>query len=139
MRDPLSRKDFRLDRLNLVKCLIRYYSTLPPDSPLYDKQYGDFIPEMKLDAAKIQLIHLLSPAFLKKVLGVYDRNLREIKFQDPIVNKTLDKKLRLNVELLQKEPIWRRKRFEKQLFELLDMTVLHIDVARIIVKFAIMD
>lgn len=96
--------------------------------------------EIDRDVAKLQLINVLSPTLMKKVMGVEDRRTGDIKMRDQTVVDTLDKKLQLNLAIIQASQCWRRKRFESRLIKHLDdWTVLCTDVNRIIAKFAIMD
>ena len=103
--------------------------------------WTDELREKRLfDLAKLQLINMLPAPLLKKVVGVQDRTTRAIKFRDPTVIQTLDNKLRLKTEIVEKDPVWRRKLFESRTIKALDdLTVLCNDVNRIIAKFAIMD
>ena len=119
---------------------MKWYMAVPPNSPFYDPCHEGHFHEMERDIAKLQLINVLEPKMLKWIIGVEDRRTREIKFCDPIAIKTLDKKLQLNLAILKKGHIWRRKRFEQRLIEALDdSTILCTDINRIIAKFASMD
>jgi len=136
LRPALCTKGCRRHHIEQMK----WYMNIPPNSPFYDPCHEGHFHEMVRDIAKLQLINVLEPKMLKWIIGVEDRTTREIKFCDPIAIATLDKKLQLNLEILKKSKIWRRKRFEQRLIEALDdSTVLYTDVNRIIAKFAIMD
>ena len=94
----------------------------------------------KSDIVKLQLLELLSPTMLKKVVGVRDRVTGDVKFVDQTVIQTFDKKLNLNPDILAKGDAFQRKKFESRVIkELDDSTILCNDVNRIIAKFAIMD
>lgn len=59
--------------------------------------------EMERDAAKLQLLDLLDPHLLKRIMGVEDRNTRDIKMRDPSMNCTLDQKLQVNLEIVRRK------------------------------------
>ena len=78
------------------------YLNLPPDSPLRNPYHDGHFQEMERDAAKLQLLDLLDPYILKRIIGVEDRKTGEIKMRDPIMNRTLDQKLQVNLEIVRR-------------------------------------
>jgi len=81
---------------------IRWHLDLPPDSPLRNPYHDGHVQEMERDAAKLQLLDLLDPYLLKRIMGVEDRKTGEIKMRDPIMNRTLDQKLQVNLEIVRR-------------------------------------
>lgn len=116
--------------------MIRWHLALPPDSPSANPIHFGHFREMERDAAKLQLLNLLEPKLLEKIIGVKDRKTSNIKNRCKIVIETLDKKLQVNLEIVKKDPMWLRKKFERRISAQLDeLTVLYTDVTRIIASF----
>ena len=137
LRDKGARK-IRLEKLRAMNTEGLLYSAHYPAPAAY---WTDELRQKRnSDIVKLQLLNLLRPNMLKKVVGVIDKQTGERKFVDQTVIQTFNNKLRLNPQILTKGIARRRKRFESRLIkELDDWTVLCNDVNRIIAKFAIMD
>ena len=98
LRPWLCLKGYRKDHL----FQIRWHLDLPPDSPLHNPYHEGHLEEMRRDAAKLLLLDLLDPYLLKRIMGLADRNTKEIKLRDPVVIRTLDQKLLVNVEIVKR-------------------------------------
>jgi len=119
--------------------IIRWHLALPPDSPYANPLHFEHFQEMERDAAKLQLLNLLEPKLLEKIIGVKERNTNIVKKRCKTVIKTLDQKLQVNLEIVKNDTKWWRKKFERRIVAQLDeLTVLCTDVNRIIASFAIL-
>ena len=65
--------------------------------------------KQKSDIVKLQLLELLRPTMLKKVVGVRDRVTGDVKFVDQTVIQTFDNKLNVNPDILAKGGAFQRK------------------------------
>jgi hypothetical protein len=119
--------------------IIRWHLALPPDSPYANPLHFEHFQEMERDAAKLQLLNLLEPKLLEKIIGVKERNTNIVKKRCKTVIQTLDQKLQVNLEIVKNDTKWWRKKFERRIVAQLDeLTVLCTDVNRIIAAFAIL-